>query len=511
MTLMQRIYRLLRGDKSQTLAAGLLLLFLFVLSPLAPLDALLRLVAIGALLGFLLLAAIFVFEPRPMLRALMVILAATGLLYAAGQYVDDPTIDAAGALFMLVSAVMLALIYGSRALRDGRVNTHRMMGAVVAFLLVGVVFAQAFRVTAHLSPGAFALRGAPASMAEILPRLNDFSFITLSSVGFGDVTPVHPVARTLATVEALVGALLLAILIARLVAKELEWRREQRDIAARARVALSEDPATIRARVAEIYVRGSGIEIGALNEPMKVPPGTLVRYVDLRTPAELALHYPQLEPRSLIPIDVVDDGEKLSTFADGSIDFIIANQMLEHCENPLGTIRQHLRKVKPGGSLFYALPDKRVTFDAQRPITPFEHLVADDADGGARSRFGHYLEWSKLVNGVDDDKEAEAQARENVARRYSIHYHVWDSNAWFEFLVRAREYLGRAFDIRFCQFTGTEVVCVLRKVESSGTANGPDDLTKSADHEHRPKHDQSHSDQPNRVEGLVQEERGAGR
>jgi hypothetical protein len=43
---------------------------------------------------------------------------------------------------------------------------------------------------------------------------------------------------------------------------------------------------------------------------------------------------------------------------------------------------------------------------------------------------------------------------------------VWDSNAWFEFLVRARQYLGHAFEIRVCQYTGTEIVCVLRKTSA---------------------------------------------
>jgi SAM-dependent methyltransferase len=465
MTVNQRIYRALRGDKSLTLAAGVLLIFVFVLGPLAPHDAVLRVGAIGSLAAFLGVAGCFVYEPRPATRAFIAVLAATAISYAAAQYVDDPRIDAVGAVFLLVSGIVLGLVYIGRAFKDGRINKHRLMGAVVAFVLVGVVFAQAYRITAYLAPEAFAFGRAPATLAELLPRLTDFSFLTLSSLGFGDITPVHPIARMLASAEALIGALLVAILIARLVAKELEWRRELRELAEyeRSRVAFWDDPMAVRARIAEPYLRGSGIEIGALDVPTKVPPGALVRYVDFRTPPELALQYPDLDARGFVPADVVDDGERLDKLADESIDFIIANQMLEHCENPLGTIRQHLKKLKPAGWLFYAVPDRRLSFDSKRPITPFEHLVADDADNGTRSRFGHYLEWSKLVNNLGDDKEAEAQACANAAQSYSIHFHVWDANAWFEFLVRARDYLGNAFDIQICEFTGTEIVCVLRK------------------------------------------------
>lgn len=499
MTFGQRLYRVLRGDKSLTLAAGTLLLFVFVLAPLAPHDALLRLGAVGAFCGFLVLAAVFVYQPRAIARAFIAVLAATGVLYAASQYVDDPTIDAVGSVFTLASSVVLGLIYIGRAFKDGRINKHRLMGAVVAFLLVGIVFAQAYRITAYLAPAAFAIAGSPASLADVLPRLDDFSFLTLSTLSFGDLAPLHPVARMLATAEALIGVLLIAILVARLVAKELEWRRELRELAEyeRSRVAFWDDPGAVRARIAEPYLRGSGIEIGALDVPTKLPPGTIVRYVDFRTPAQLAEQYPQLDSRKFVPIDVIDDGERLEKFADESIDFIIANQMLEHCENPLGTIRQHLHKLKPAGWLFYAVPDRRLSFDSKRAITPFEHLVADDADGGTRSRFGHYLEWSKLVNDITDDKAAEAQACANAAENYSIHYHVWDSNAWFDFLVRAREYLGRTFEIRVCEFTGTEIVCVLRK--------------SSAHDQHRAEHDQRHSRQTHGIESLVQEQRGARR
>jgi SAM-dependent methyltransferase len=226
---------------------------------------------------------------------------------------------------------------------------------------------------------------------------------------------------------------------------------------------LPDDLIAERKRVAARYLSGSGLEIGALDAPTPLPPGANARYVDFRTVAELSQQYPELDAASFVPIAVVDDGEQLTKFADASIDFLIANHMLEHCENPLGTLRVHLRKVKPGGWLFYAVPDMRCCFDQKRPLTPFEHLVADEADGGAASRRAHYLEWATLVNGFGATPAAEENARINLEMGYSIHFHVWDGNSWLEFLVRSREHLKDAFEIRHFELAGPEMISVLRR------------------------------------------------
>jgi hypothetical protein len=219
-----------------------------------------------------------------------------------------------------------------------------------------------------------------------------------------------------------------------------------------------------RARIAAMFIPGChGIEIGALDAPTPLPAGTHARYVDFRTTTELARQYPELDATTFVPVDVVDDGERLATFGAHSADFIIANQMLEHCENPLGTLRRHLEVVAHSGWLLYAMPDRRITFDRRRPITPFEHLVADDRDGGEASRFGHYVEWATLVNDVAEPEAAREHARKNIANRYSIHFHVWDAAAWLDFLARARTYLHDVFEVRYFEFTGTEILCVLRR------------------------------------------------
>lgn len=226
---------------------------------------------------------------------------------------------------------------------------------------------------------------------------------------------------------------------------------------------LPDDILANRQRVAARYLAGDGVEIGALDAPTPLPPEAKARFVDFRTVAELAAQYPDLDARRFVPVDVVDDGERLDRIDDASLDFLIANHMLEHCENPLGTLRNHLRKVRPGGWFFYAMPDMRCCFDAARPLTPFAHLVADEADGGKASRHGHFLEWAKLVNRIDDDAAAAENARLNIKNGYSIHFHVWDTNSWLDFLCRAREHLGNPFEIRHFELAGPEMISVLRR------------------------------------------------
>lgn len=226
---------------------------------------------------------------------------------------------------------------------------------------------------------------------------------------------------------------------------------------------LPDDLIDARARVAARYCTGDGIEIGALDAPTPLPAGATVRYVDFRTVAELHAQYPKLDASRFVHVDVVDDGERLAKIPDATLSFLIANHMLEHCEDPLGTIRNHLAKVAPGGWLLYAMPDMRCCFDSVRPLTTFEHLAVDANDGGKGSRHAHFVEWAKLVNGIADDAAAEENARANMARGYSIHYHVWDGNTWLDFLVRARERFANAFEIRHFELSGPEILSVLRR------------------------------------------------
>lgn len=190
-----------------------------------------------------------------------------------------------------------------------------------------------------------------------------------------------------------------------------------------------------RKALATRFIRGNGIEIGALHNPLWTPPGARVTYVDRLTEDGLRSHYPELNDLPLVKVDVVDDGEKLTTFEPNSQDFIIANHFLEHTQDPIGTVRRHLEVLRPGGILYMAVPDKRFTFDKARPETDFAHVLRDHREGPEWSYDAHLREFASLVMGHSGD-DLEAAVNGLNATNYSIHFHVWSETSFRDFLDR---------------------------------------------------------------------------
>lgn len=229
------------------------------------------------------------------------------------------------------------------------------------------------------------------------------------------------------------------------------------------------DPAPVhfdaRREFAERFLAGDGLEIGALHLPLATPPRANVRYVDRMPVEQLRSEYPELAEWDLTPVDVIDDGELLATVPEDSQDFIVANHFLEHCEDPIRTIGTHLGKLRPGGVLFYAVPDKRFTFDFRRPVTPLEHTVEDHEHGPERSRREHYYEWTRLVivEGGETEEQTTVRSEELEAAGYSIHFHVWTQAEFLDLILHCREHYGEAFDVEASARQGIEFVVVLRK------------------------------------------------
>jgi hypothetical protein len=109
--------------------------------------------------------------------------------------------------------------------RPGPISVHRVMGGVAAYLLIGLTWAFGYKLLMETRPDAIHFESSLAGVPTGEPsRLIYFSFSTLTSVGYGDVHPVHRIARSLATAEALIGQLYPSILIATLVGLSLHAR-----------------------------------------------------------------------------------------------------------------------------------------------------------------------------------------------------------------------------------------------------------------------------------------------
>jgi len=132
------------------------------------------------------------------------------------------------ALAMLALALLTTFVL-RHVFRAGAITGDRIRGAILAYLLLGLFWCVAYQLLDYVSPGTFHF---PERRSISPGRLNHelvyFSFVTLTTVGYGDITPVLPIARTLAVVEALVGQLYPAILIGRLVSLQIAARPEGR-------------------------------------------------------------------------------------------------------------------------------------------------------------------------------------------------------------------------------------------------------------------------------------------
>ena len=118
---------------------------------------------------------------------------------------------------IFVGFVMLQFLYF--ILRAPRVNSEVLCAGVAGYLLLGIIWMFAYILVARLHPGSFAYNvGPPPEHSLASFDAFYFSFITLSTVGYGDITPVTHIARTLAMTEAMTGTLYMAVLISRLVA-----------------------------------------------------------------------------------------------------------------------------------------------------------------------------------------------------------------------------------------------------------------------------------------------------
>lgn len=200
------------------------------------------------------------------------------------------------------------------------------------------------------------------------------------------------------------------------------------------------------------YLAGTGIEIGALHNPLNLSglPVTAIRYVDRLSNLELRQQYPELKYLKLVPVDIIDNGEVLGKIENESLDFIIANHFLEHARNPLGCIENWLTKLKPGGIIFMAAPDKQHTFDVDRELTPLGHLVADYRSSPnerlERDR-QHYREWAMLVSKVPVD-EIEGYVRKLIEIDYSIHFHTFTLQSFLEMLDYLKSKRKLPFEIK---------------------------------------------------------------
>jgi hypothetical protein len=210
--LIDRLVRFWRSESGLSIFSAWLVFLVFVLPPFLP-PGTNRSLATDAAFALVLLTGVLALSERGLAWGLLLTaaLVVIGILLANWMVpVAEPVIRGAE----LVSLLLLLVVVLGQTFRAGPVTGHRIQGGIAGYLLLGLVWAQAYALVEILHPGSFsgAINAAAGHRSFAY-----FSFVTLTTVGYGDILPVHPAARSLAMLEAVTGPLYIAILLARLV------------------------------------------------------------------------------------------------------------------------------------------------------------------------------------------------------------------------------------------------------------------------------------------------------
>jgi hypothetical protein len=124
----------------------------------------------------------------------------------------------------LVALLTITVVLLWQVFRSGPVTWMRVQGAIAAYLCIGSGWAHAYHIAALLNPSAFSSVGGDLSAAT---SWVNYSFGMLTTVGYTGIVPVHPLAHTLGSAEAMTGQLYLAVLVARLVSMQVSAAEER--------------------------------------------------------------------------------------------------------------------------------------------------------------------------------------------------------------------------------------------------------------------------------------------
>jgi Ion channel len=212
------------SDRLLTLLTALLLLMIFVFAPLqAKGFFVFQGFAIAGLL--VVIVGVMFISASPIALALMCIAVVANVAVFVLRLFHPPwtyNLHLLAAAWLII-AITLGTIVAGAVFRRGRVTYHRIIGAVLLYLLIAVGFAALFAFVGLSIPDAF--KGvAFEDDAALASELFYLSFVTLTTTGYGDIVPVDPLARSLCNIEAIVGQLYPATLLARLVTLELQGR-----------------------------------------------------------------------------------------------------------------------------------------------------------------------------------------------------------------------------------------------------------------------------------------------
>jgi hypothetical protein len=157
------------------------------------------------------------------------LVAITGIVLSILSIVRESDMLHVIALLAIFVFLLLATFNAFRQIAVGNdISPNRIVGAVCVYLLLGVIWSIAYNVLEYMQPGSF------KGLTELVSPTSDldwiyFSFVTITTLGYGDITPLTQTARSLAVAEAIVGQFYIAVLVAGLVSAYIASKRNSND------------------------------------------------------------------------------------------------------------------------------------------------------------------------------------------------------------------------------------------------------------------------------------------
>jgi len=157
------------------------------------------------------------------------LVAITGIVLSILSVVRESDMLHVITLLAMFVFLLLATINAFRQIAVGNdISLNRIVGAVCVYLLLGVMWSLAYNVLEYLQPDSF--KGLTELVSPVWnPDWIYFSFVTITTLGYGDITPLTQTARSLTVAEAIVGQFYIAVLVAGLVSAYISSKRDSND------------------------------------------------------------------------------------------------------------------------------------------------------------------------------------------------------------------------------------------------------------------------------------------
>ncbi len=236
-----------------------------------------------------------------------------------------------------------------------------------------------------------------------------------------------------------------------------------------------------RTILARKFLKGSGLEIGGMHEPVKLGKNVKVKYLDLHSKETSIKRFPDLNPKLIVNVDIIDNGFKFDKVDNNSQDFIIANHVLEHSPNPFGTLDVWTNALKNNGRLFIGIPVAEECFDKGRKITTLSHLIEDyelyqqnnieQIFEKNKEHLREFITVSKKNMTIErgltyyspSENEIEAEINATDMVNLDIHFHTFTTDSFEEFLEHYCHSINKDIEVLKVEKFGGEIIGILSK------------------------------------------------